>query len=52
MDDSILLQVLGGIKENSLKDKIETTNLENDENDYLNIIKHSHIMMLTNLKTI
>ncbi len=32
MDDSIFLQALGGIKENSLKDKIETTNSENDEN--------------------
>ncbi len=41
MDDSIFLQALGGIKENSLKDKIETTNSENDENDYLIIIKHS-----------
>ncbi len=33
MDDSIFLQALDGIKENSLKvNKIETTNSENDEN--------------------
>ncbi len=41
MDDSIFLQALVGIKENSLKNKIENTNSENDENDYLNIIKYS-----------
>ncbi len=32
IDDTIFLQALGGIKENSLKDKIETTNSENVEN--------------------
>ncbi len=32
MDDKIFLKALGGVKENSLKDKIEmTTNHENDE---------------------
>ncbi len=41
IDDNIFLQGLVGVKENSLKDKIETANLENDENEYLNIIKHS-----------
>ncbi len=41
LDDTIFLQTLDGIIEISLKDKIETTNSENDENDYLNIIKHS-----------
>ncbi len=40
MDDNIFLQALGGVKENSLKDKIETAHPENDENEYLNIIKH------------
>ncbi len=40
MDDNIFLQVLGGVKENSLKDKIETAN---PENEYLNIIKHSSL---------
>ncbi len=38
MDDNIFLQALDAIKENSLKDKIETTDYEIK---YLNIIKHS-----------
>ncbi len=41
MDYTTFLQALCGIQENSLKDKIETNNPENDESEYLNIRKHS-----------
>ncbi len=41
MNDDTFVQALGGTNENSLKDKIEIANLENNENDHLNIIKHT-----------